>query len=122
MTEQVEKLSLTPLQFINNNVEAGQQVRGAFNLVQCREYENCMKTLNTFFSAEEKLAKQEEVNALATLINLCEVQQSKGVFSIRGSVMILEALESLNEEMDKFKDPALKFKELQEKVSRKSKK
>ena len=113
MSEDKRPIGLAKLKYINDNVEAAQQHKGGFLLVQCEQYEQCLETLTNVFS-EDKMATQVEVDALLTLTNLCEVQNSKGIFSIKGSVSILKALREIKEVLDDIKDPALKFKELQD--------
>src|SRR5687767_10348351 len=116
---------LGKLQFIVLNLEKAQEVKGGFTMQECKAFVECVKPLVTLFSpseeskessSEEKVAGSEEVEALSTLTHLCEIQQSKGVFSINGSVMILEALEEINEALCALKSQDLKFKELQAKI------
>ena len=108
---------LAKLQFIVLNLESAQQIKGAFTMQECKQFLDCVKTLVTFFTpSEERFADKEEIEALSTLTDLCCVQQSKGIFSINGSVMILDALEELNEAINARKSQDLKFKELQSKV------
>lgn len=111
---------LTKIQFIVLNLESAQAHKGAFKMEDCKTFLNCVKSLVSLFTPteddSEKMAEQEDVDALATLTQLCAIQQSTGVFSINGSVMILDALEEINEALNAIKNPALKFKELQSKV------
>ena len=109
---------LSKLQFIVLNLEKAQEVKGGFTMQECKSFVECVKPLVALFSPsdEELVAGNAEVDALATLTHLCEIQQSKGVFSINGSVMILDALEEINEALCALKSQDLKFKELQAKI------
>jgi hypothetical protein len=107
---------LTQLKFIDDNINSGQYLKGAFELEDCKPYTTCYEKLVSFFSLEGKVAGDEEFTALAELTRLCRVQHSKGVFSIKGGGMILDALNNIADALNSLKDPALKFKELQEKL------
>ncbi len=119
---------LLKLQFILANVESAHQLKPIFKMKDCEEFLKVMTTLTTFFTPVEngsltpyedeveKLAEQEEVDALVGLTHFCELQNSTGIFSISGAVMILHALEEIQEALNALKSPTLKFKELKESV------
>lgn len=109
---------LLKLKFIVDNVESAQQLKAKFNLQDCEEFLNVVKTLTDFFTSEEeeKLSDQKEVDAIVKLTDLCESQNSTGIFSINGSVMILHALREINEALNAVKNPSLKFKELKAEI------
>ncbi len=102
--------------FINDNINSGQYLKGAFELEDCKPYIECYEKLVSFFSTEGSLAGEEETAALVELTRLCRLQNSRGVFSIKGGGMILDALNAIADALTEVKDPALKFKELQEKL------
>ncbi len=106
---------LAKIQFIASNLESAQSIKGVFTMQECKDYTQCVTTLVNFFE-KETLATQKEIDALSTFVSLCESQQKTGVFSIKGSVMILDALEEISEALNLLKDPQLKFKELKEKI------
>lgn len=109
------------LMFINFNVEKAQQNKGAFSMEDCRQFLNAYKVLVSLFSDDTKMAGEPELEAFVFIVQGCKVQQGKGVFTMEGSVLILEALESLEKAIDARKDPSLKLKELERKHSHKKK-
>jgi hypothetical protein len=50
------------------------------------------------------------------LLKAVEIQQAKGIFTMQGSVELLEKLEFIQKSLNAKKDPALKLKEMHEKI------
>jgi hypothetical protein len=109
------------LAFIQTNVERAQLLKGGLSLEDCRQFLDATKVLLTFFSEETKLANKSESDAFTAIVQGVRIQQSKGTFSMEGSVLMLEALEAVEKALDSRKDPALRLKELERKTSHKKK-
>jgi hypothetical protein len=131
------------LNFIYQNVHAGQHHKGAFNMEDCREFIKAKNLLIELFTEpailcesensteedtvgatigtdrnktekipEPRYAEQKHLDAYTVVLKGCSVIQSTGIFSMEGSVMILDRLELLSQELEKIKSPTLKMKQL----------
>jgi hypothetical protein len=109
------------LVFIQTNVERAQLLKGGFSLEDCRQFLDATKILVAFFSEDTKLANKSESDAFTAIVQGVRIQQSKGTFSMEGSVLMLEALEAVEKVLDSRKDPSLKLKEMERKTSHKKK-
>jgi hypothetical protein len=113
------------LNIVFNNMDQAQILKGTFTLQECRSFLESKETLSEFLNLPEgEYAKQNIFDAFGIFTACCHKQASAGVFHIKGSVMILEALEMIEKEINDSKDPELKLLELKNKFekSRKSKK
>lgn len=119
----LEPKDISALRFIYANIAAAQKVTGAFTMADCRELLKSFRSLAEFFvevnnnidETPKKLAGEEVISAFNVLIKAAEVQQAKGVFSIEGSVELLDNIEFIEQALNKLKDPNLKLKEIKDK-------
>ncbi len=113
------------LNFIWSNINAAQSRTGAFTLEDCEEVIKAHTLLSAFLkslhagknneSNESIIAGKVIFNAYEIVLSAVRLQQSKGIYTIEGSVEILKNLKLLKSNLDLVKDPSLKLKELKEK-------
>jgi hypothetical protein len=114
---------VTKLNILYSNLEAAQLHKdkgGSFTMLDCKNIAKAKKTLVDFFNDEENDSKttKEELDAFAVLVKGCEMQQATGVFSMDGSIYLLNILENIEDILKKNMDPALKLKEMKKKYKR----
>ena len=113
MSTDTRKKCIESLDIVYNNMDRAQILKGTFTLQECRSFLEAKETLLEFLNLPEgECAKKNVVDAFATFAVCCQAQSSAGVFHIKGSVMILEALELIEKEINDSKDPELKLLEL----------
>lgn len=114
----VESEECKTIQFLYANIEAAQQKTGAYTMLDCRNILFAYKIILNFFKTitTESISEPIILNSFEIFLKAIEVQQAKGVFTMQGSVELLEKLEFIQKSLNAKKDPALKLKEMHEKI------
>ena len=117
--EKEDSLFVKHVKMLVANIQAGQEIKGKLTLKDSRDVVNAKKILLDFDGSPEKKTSDEEINALATFVRLCDLLQSTGVFHLDGAVTLLNALEALETVLNERKDNSAKFAELQKRLTHK---
>ena len=83
-----------PLSFIINNIEAAQKATGTLTMEDCRFLLKSLEILTNLLN-KNVIIGDKEVEAYNILVDVCKKLQSRGIFSIKGSVAILNYLEDI---------------------------
>lgn len=132
MDEQVElkpPSTIRALAFVYANLNEAQKLKGAFSMIDCKSVILAYRTLSEFLKElstadeegeksekKELMADQEVFSAYRTILAATELQQHTGVFSMEGSVELLENLQLIEAALNKVKDPAISIKEMKGRI------
>lgn len=131
------------LEAVKFNVREGHKQKGALTMQDCRMLLTAEKSLTAFLQKlaasesnaaskekgeqaagqeDEKLYANDEIyTAYRVILRSLEVLQTTGIFTIEGSVELLNWMEEIAGALDKVKDPAIRLRELKEKTKHASK-
>lgn len=120
--EQPQNPYVQALNFIHSNLEAAQAKTGAFTMVDCKNVRNAYFYLVEFMSSltENSIAGEMPFGAMGMIYRASDLQQSKGIFTMAGSVEILNKLEFIHTKLMEIKDPSLKLQETKEEIKKKN--
>lgn len=110
------------LKTIYDNLEVAQSRTGAFTLLDCKAVRESKNNLVKVIESEDSVDK-DTMDAFRFLSKALDLQQAKGVFSIDGSIMLLEELQLLEKWVNDHKSASQKLEEalLAKKEARKQK-
>jgi len=141
--EQVENRLINAFEAIRFNIREGQKQKGKLTLQDCRLLIPAEKKLGEFLkklseqesaqkgkeeaadgdenSGDKIYATDEVYAAYRVILASLEVLQTTGIFTIEGSVELVEWMEEIALGLDKVKDPVIRMRELKEKTKGSSK-
>lgn len=107
---------------IYKNLEAAQAKTGAFTMVDCKNVRNAYTYLIEYFKLMDVNTTADDITygAFGMLFKATELQQTKGVFTMDGSVELLSKLEFIHAKLDEIKDPSIKMREAKEALKKKN--
>lgn len=101
---------------VYNNVNAAQQIKGVFSMQECSAVIKSKDNLLKFFEDGNTSFATEKINEdFIIFVRGVEKQQTTGVFSMEGSVTLLDRLNTIENAIEKRKSPSDAIKELREK-------
>jgi hypothetical protein len=86
------------LKLVYDTVEQAQLKKAIFSMEDCRNFLISYKILSDFYT-NKTLVSQKEIDAFTCFCNGVKLQHGKGIFTIEGSVLLLECLELLEKEL-----------------------
>jgi len=93
----MEKL-LEQLDFIYNNINAAQQVKGVLTLQDCRHFVISVDIIQTFLKEKTVIEERHKV-AFDMIEKSCQLLQKQGVFTLVGSTQLINALDMIRVHM-----------------------
>lgn len=126
-TAPVQSEYILALNMIIGSIAAAAKIKGGLTMQDCRQIKDARDILVDYFTLEEgdvELSEPSriETDSLAILIKILETQQLTGVFSIEGSIEILDAIEKLSDAMTDKKSVTQKMEEARRRLKNKGRK
>lgn len=118
-SKQVENVDM-----VFNSIVAASRIKGGLTMQDCRQLTDAKDVLEEFFTVEAGESLPEvtriQTDALAFLTKLAEIQQLTGVFTVEGSIKLLDALEDISDEIEERKNNTQKAEARMRKIKAKN--
>ena len=118
-SKQVENVDM-----VFSSIVAASRIKGGLTMQDCRQLTDAKDVLEEFFTVEagEPLPEVTRIqtDALSFLTKLAEIQQLTGVFTVEGSIKLLDALEDISDEIEERKNNAQKVEARLRKIKAKN--
>ena len=112
----VKSEQLEYVEIIYASLRSANHEKGGFSFQDIKALSAANTTLCAYFGEDEiGVATSAENKALDVFMKCCEFQQTKGVFTFEGSLLLIKALEKLTDTLHEHKTPADKIATLRKK-------